>query len=356
MSWRKSLWRKILTSLITIFLVMLGGMYGIAEWYIHQHANQPLELGATFISSYASDLGVDPHQTLQAILEPTSQGGLGMKSVRLVSYWNNIEPTPGKYDFSGLDWQFALANQYGAKVSLAIGLRQPRWPECHIPDWASSEPKSAWESQLNNFIVAVINHYKDNPALQSYQLENEFFMKIFGQCSNFDRSRLVAEAKLVKATDPTHTLIISRSDNWVGVPVRQPTPDEFGISVYKRVYDYHFTRRYVEYPLPPWYYAFLAGAEKLISGKDMMIHELQAEPWLKSGPIQSSTQAEQAKSMTPELLKNRITYAEDTGMKTIELWGAEYWYWQKTKQNNPQYWSIVQQAVDAANMHNQRLQ
>src|SRR5581483_8742725 len=102
--------------------------------------------------------------TLQAMLEPASAGGLGMKQVRLVSYWGDIEPTKGSYDFSTLDWEFALANQYHTKVSLAVGLRQPRWPECHQPDWVNGEPSSVWEPQLYKFMQAVVDRYKNNPA------------------------------------------------------------------------------------------------------------------------------------------------------------------------------------------------
>lgn len=328
-------------------------MYSIAEWYIHKHASEPLNLGTTFIADYAQRLGLDPQQTLQAILKPASDGGLGMKSVRLVSYWSKIETSPGIYNFSYLDWQFAMANQYGAKVSLALGLRQPRWPECHQPAWTDKQPASVWQPQLNNFMLAVIDRYKANPALDSYQLENEFFLKIFGTCTNFDRNRLIAEAALVRQTDPNHTLIISRSNNWIGLPIGQPRPDQFGISVYKRVWDYHFTYRYVEYPLPSWFYAFLAGAGQILTGKDMMIHEMQAEPWLPKDQTISNdsgnTLEEQYKSMTPAILKKRIDYAEKTGIKTIELWGAEYWYWLKEKQGLPQEWNIVQQAVSQAN-------
>jgi hypothetical protein len=60
---------------------------------------------------------------------------LKIRHIRLVSYWKDIETSPGEYDFSKLDWQFDMANKYGAKVSLAMGMRQPRWPECHEPSW-----------------------------------------------------------------------------------------------------------------------------------------------------------------------------------------------------------------------------
>jgi hypothetical protein len=44
-----------------------------------------------------------------------------------------------------------------------------------------------------------------------------------------------------------------------GFPTGQPQPDEFSISVYRRVWDAGWTHRYMEYPFPAWYYAFLAG-------------------------------------------------------------------------------------------------
>jgi hypothetical protein len=188
-----------------VLVFWTGAAYGVAEWYIHKHKNQPLVLGASFIPDYAASFGLDPKDTLNSML-----GDLKLKQVRLVSYWKDIEPTPGQYDFSTLDWQFAMANQYGTKVSLSIGLRQPRWPECHEPSWANIDPKnkSAWQPQLYKFIEAVVNHYKNNPALQDYELENEFFMKVFGMCTDFDRSRLVDEFNLVKAMDPKHKIIV----------------------------------------------------------------------------------------------------------------------------------------------------
>jgi beta-galactosidase GanA len=67
---------------------------------------------------------------------------LGVRQFRLVSYWDKIEPEKGTYDFDELDWQFQKANDAHAKVSLAIGLRQPRWPECHMPSWQIGKPMS----------------------------------------------------------------------------------------------------------------------------------------------------------------------------------------------------------------------
>lgn len=328
---------RLFAGLLVIIMLTVSGMYAVAQWYIWQNRDKPLELGATFISDYAETLGVDPQETLGAIIYD-----LGVKNLRLVSYWDSIEGEKDNYDFSDLDWQFKMAEQANVKVSLAIGLRQPRWPECHMPGWAKSQNKSEWYPELRDFMVKVIERYRSSPALESYQLENEFFLTVFGKCTDFDRQRLVEEAALVKQTDPNHTLIISRSNNGIGLPVGKPTPDLFGVSVYKRVWDQTVTHRYFEYPFPAWFYASLAGGGKILTGKDLIIHELQAEAWtpasynIKDAPI-----SELYKSMNPERLKDRFKYGEATGMKRMDLWGVEWWYQMKTKRNAPELWETA---------------
>src|SRR5206468_4362139 len=127
--------------------------------------SKPMVFGASFIPDYASSLGVDPQATMDGMLN------IGVRHFRLVSYWSDMEQTQGQYDFSQLDWEFQKAEAKGAKISLAVGLRQPRWPECHMPDWASHESQAQWQPQLEQFMTAVVNRYKNSPALESYQLE-----------------------------------------------------------------------------------------------------------------------------------------------------------------------------------------
>jgi hypothetical protein len=294
-------------------------------------------MGVTFIPQYSRYFGLDPQDTMQAMIDE-----LGVKHFRLVSYWDEIEPTPGQYNFDELDWQFKKANDAGASISLAIGLRQPRWPECHMPTWAAQESKDQWFGDVKTFMGKVIERYKDNPALDSYQLENEFFMTVFGKCPDFTRDRLVDEYKFVKQQDPKTPVIVSRSNNWIGLPTGDPQPDEFGISVYKRVWDKTFTKRYFEYPLPAWFYASLAGWGEIFTGKDMIIHELQAEAWLPEGfDMRTAPLAEQNKSMNAERLKDRFEYGKATGMRTIYAWGAEWWYYRKVKLGDDSLWKVA---------------
>jgi hypothetical protein len=330
--------RRLVIAVICVVLVLVGAMYGIAEWYIHSEKG-PQQLGVSFIPDYAQSLGLNPEQTMDALTS------IGVKQFRLVSYWSDMEPSPGHYDFSQLDWEFQKAEAAHAKVILTVGLRQPRWPECHAPSWVdTSQPESQWQPQLEAFMKQVVERYKNSPSLESYQLENEYFLKGFGQCTNFSRQRLVSEYNLVKATDPDHPIIVSRSNNTLGFPVGQPQPDEFSVSVYRRVWDAGWTHRYLEYPQPAWFYAFLAGTQKIITGKDMMIGELQAEAWPPNGQtIQNTSLAEQNKSLDAKRLKSNFEFGKATGMRSIDMWGAEYWYYRDVKLHDPSLWNVAKQ-------------
>lgn len=330
---RRSFWQKTGLIMASILLLLLGSMYGIARWYTARHADEPLAIGATFIPSYAEYYGLDAKDTMQAIIDD-----LGIHRFRLVSYWNRIEPQNGQYDWSELDWQFDKVEQAGGQVSLAIGLRQPRWPECHWPDWAKKEPQSVWQPELYEFMTQVVERYKDRPSLVSYQLENEYFLEVFGDCPDHSRERLEEEFALVKQLDPDTPVTVTRSNNAVpSWPVGQPRADEIGASIYKRVWDRTLTKRYFEYPLPPWFYAFLAGAAELTTGRNTFIHEMQAEAWPPT-PMLETPIAEQDKSLPPEKLADRIQFGVDTGMRTIDLWGVEWWYWRKMKMGDASLW------------------
>ena len=314
----------------------LLGMYGIARWYQQSTKNQPVSLGVSFIAPYASYLGLDPHQTYLAILDD-----LHVKQLRLVSYWDQIEPIQGQYDFTELDWEMQQAASHGAKVSLSIGLRQPRWPECHAPDWINTtEPLAQWQPQLQTFMATVIHRYKNSAALASYQLENEFYLRNFGTCTDSSQSRLVSEFNMVKKIDHTHPIIMSRSDNFPEWPPLQPEADLTGMSVYRRVWDSTVSKRYFSYPLPSWYYAFLAGVQKIRTGHDSVLHELQTEAWAPDGKgIPDISLAEQNKSFNAARLKSTVAFGEQTGLKHIDLWGAEYWYYRMQTLHDPSVWN-----------------
>jgi hypothetical protein len=78
----------------------------------------------------------------------------------------------------------------------------------------------------------------------------------------------------------------------------------------------------------------------------MIIHELQAEAWMPEGfEIKTAPVEEQYKSMNPERLKDRFEYGRASGMRTMDLWGVEWWYWRKVKFNDPGLWDVAKSEV-----------
>ena len=346
---------RLIVILLTIIAVLFSAAsYGVAYWYQQKHKNEPLVIGTTFVAGYARYYGLDPKDTMQAMIDD-----IGFRQFRLVSYWDEIEKTQGIYNFSDLDWQFQMIEASGGKISLSLGLRQPRWPECHMPKWAESLPMTEWEPRLKDFIKVVMERYKDSPALESYQLENEYFLKVFGICPDHSRDRLIREYDFVKNIDKKHPVTITRSNNALGVPLGKPQPDEFGVSVYKRVWDKTVTKRYFEYPLPDWFYGGLAGAGEIVTGKDLIIHELQTEAWLPDTGEYAmndlNSLGEQYKSMNAERLKKRFEYGRESGIRTIYTWGSEWWYWHKVRANDPSMWNAAKEEVTNAQAANRDL-
>lgn len=327
--------------LICLTLVSFGLAIGIIIWfgwiyhsYIRAHSAEPYQPGISFSSQYAQELGLNPHQTFLALLND-----LGVRRFRLMSYWDTIEPQPGVYDFNDLDFQMNQTAAASAKVSLAIGLRQPRYPECHQPAWVGQLSPANQTKQLEAFMTVVVDRYRSSPALESYQLENEALNTVFGQCQNFDRSRLVAEFKLVKGLDPNHPIIMNVSNEY-GLPLRAPRGDEVGFSVYRRVYLAYQVNRYINYPFPAQFFGLKAALIEQLLHLPVIIHELQAEPW---GPFATEKMsiAEQNQSMDATRMLATVKYAQATGVHQYYLWGGEWWYWRLTKFHDPSLWNAA---------------
>lgn len=248
----------------------------------------------------------------------------GFSRFRLMSYWDELEPSQGKYNFRELDKQIKLIAQSKGTISLCLGARQPRWPENHWPEWAWQLTKAARSEALLKFIEIVVKRYEHYSCITSYQLENEALLKSFGLRPEIDRRRLRQEYALVKRLDPVRPIIMSASNSW-GIPLRRPIPDIVGFSYYQIHYDSK-RQRYTTALHKPWLHRYRALLIKLLWNRPSVIHELQLEPW---GPknIWEMPMKEQMKSMSLQQIRRNIKLARSTGLSPIDLWGAEWWYW-----------------------------
>ena len=328
---------------LSLLLITVFVSHSVVE-QLWRPVAQP-EYGVSFSADYARELGVDWRANFTALLDD-----LAIKNYRLMSYWDRIEPSAGRYVFDELDWQMDAVATRGGSVSLAIGLRQPRWPECRQPDWAAQlgENSGLWTAALNRYITAVVERYRDHPALKSYQLENEAKNKWFGSCKGAAPSdRLQQEFELVKRLDDTHPVTMSLSDQH-GLPLGQPIPDAYGFSVYRKVWNTQVPGLgfYLYYPTPLWYHRARKVLIERVKDRPIFIHELQAEPWCPVATKDCSID-EQNRSMSVEQLRANIDFARKIGAARIDLWGGEWWYWRKVHFGDASVWEAVRSELQS---------
>lgn len=266
----------------------------------------------------------------------------GFRRFRLMSYWDEVEARPGKYDFKELDRQIETISQAGGTVSLCLGARQPRWPENHWPDWAWQLSRSRRTEALLRFIKTVVKRYRKYECIVSYQLENEALLDNFGLKPDINRVRLRQEFELVKKLDPKRPIVMTTSTSW-GIPLRPPIPDIVGFSYYQVLFNIQ-RQDYTKAFHKVWLQKLKHRLIKLIWHKPSFIHELQLEPWGPKNIWEMSWQ-EQMKSMSPEIIRQNVKLARKTKLKPIDLWGAEWWFWCLKKQNKPNIYKAVLEAL-----------
>ncbi len=314
--------------LIGIILVLLG----IFSWLISKPVPEEITYGMSFNTFYAEDLGLDWQETYDAILDD-----LGVRHLRLAAHWPMIEPRDDVYDFSKLDYQIDRAEEVGAEVILGVGRRLPRWPECHTPDWAK---ELAWEEQqekIFEYITVVVNRYKDREVIKYWQVENEPFLEVFANdhCGDTDEDFFASEIDHFRELDHSRSLLVTDSGNLGTWRQAYKYGDLFGTSVYIHFWNPELGQ--FRTILPPWFYRLKEKIMGLWYGeRETFLIELSAEPWLLE-PITDVPIDIQYSRMDLEKLEDIIDYAAATRYERQYLWGAEWWYWIK-KKDQPEIW------------------
>lgn len=297
--------------------------------------NQPETIGVSFSQVQAERYHVDWQQNYTALLDD-----LGFKHLRIAAYWDRTEPAESQYDFSETDWMIAQAKARGAKVTLTIGQKLIRYPECHYPGWLDKNNASQVREQIDPYLTAVVDRYKNDPTVEAWQLENEFLLRSFGDCpdQNLTSSQLTHELSVVKQADASGRPVVLTQSDQFGFPLLGPFADVFGFSMYRNFWNTQL-QHYLSYPQTGNYNWLKAAWINFLTGQGIKIHELQAEAW---GPVgnENLSFAEANKTMNPELFNDNLAYARATRIKSFDLWGAEWWYALKN-QGHPEMWQAV---------------
>lgn len=333
--------KKLLIGILAVIFLFIGVLAAYLGFFISNPEKPATHTyGITFSKPFAKQMGLDWKETYLAILDE-----LRPDALRLVAYWPEVEPGQNVLDFTDLDWQVEEATRRGVSVMLSMGQKLPRWPECHYPAWlrdnVAREKREALshveQEELLAYVREVVAHYRNNSGVKSWQVENEPFLP-FGICPMLDEALLDREIAAVRELDPSRPIIISESgefSTWFGAARRA---DVIGTTLYRVVW--WKATGYVRYPIPEEFYWKKVGLIKNLFGKDVMIIELQAEPWAHL-QLYENTVEEMMKSMSPRQFVENLRYAHASRFSTMYLWGAEWWYWMKERQQNSFYWDTI---------------
>lgn len=325
---QKKTWKTLLYSLIGLVVVCLFTVILFAQ----KEKPEEIIYGMSFNTMYARELGLDWQETYDAIIDD-----LGVRHLRLAAHWPMVEPASNIYNFTELDYQIKKAESVGAEVVLAVGRRLPRWPECHVPDWARKLSTEERNSAQLSMVREVVERYKNSPAVVTWQVENEPFLEVFAfeHCGELDTELLDREIALVRELDDTRPILVTDSGNlgtWRGAYSRG---DMFGTSVYVHFWNPELGQ--FRTVLPPWVYRVKDNLMGVLYGeKPTVLIELSAEPWLLE-PITNVPIEVQFTRMNLEKFEDILEYAEATHFEEQYLWGAEWWYWLELK-GYPQMW------------------
>lgn len=293
-----------------------------------------IKWGVTFSPRQTEYIGLDTGAVYKALLDD-----MGVRRLRLMAPWYKIEPAPGKYDFSDVDWYLNEAKKRNATVILVLGRKLFRWPECHEPAWTRTLAKEEFETKVLALLQTSVNHFKQYDNVVAWQIENEATLP-FGECRepkpNWDLLR--REIDLVRRLDgrPIVSTESGELSSWLKIG---GVVDWLGVSLYRLTNNPFLGKIY--YPFRPGFYQKKAVLAQALNPnlKKVFISELQLEPW-GNKPLREMTLAEQYERMSWSRTQSIVNYAQHTGLPEIYIWGAEWWYWLKQVQKDDRFWKL----------------
>lgn len=322
----------------------------------------PRLLGTTFSQLQCRYLGLDYKETFKETQR------LGFDFVRLCTYWNEIEGKRGEFDFSAIDWLLDAAQDFDLPVILCVGMKTPRWPEFHFPEWIAEKYKvlrtdlpldrlPGLGDEAMVYTHRVVEHTRDCPNIVYWQVENEALNHAPVAAGRYLSSDFISsEIRLVREVIAPHQKIIFTfgADPPFGIQNAKrmlspllPQVDAIGFDVYTKVGMSYKIIKYVE--TLPFFWLNLRRWKDFVmtTGKEAWIAESQAEPWEPNKIV--AIEKQRYPSSNPVQAIKLASRLVSLGFERILLWGCEHWYWHK-KQGNREWWDAVLKYVKHASM------
>lgn len=321
----KTLIRRIILGLCVV--VLLGFVSVVLyRWFMQ---TKPIRYGITFSTIYSKELGLDYQKTFQHFVEE-----LGVRYVRLPVYWYEVEPKNNQFDWSKIDWIVNYSQNHGLKLTMVVGSKVPRWPECFVPNWASSLHADDQQKEVLELIQTTINRYKSFDTIERWQVENEPYFP-FGVCEQIREKDLNARIALVRSLDlrPIQMTVSGEMEPWGDLKNKT---DILGVSMYRKTWNKLFG--YFVYPFTPEFYRWRFMLAKPFFQK-VIVSELQAEPWFPES-IKSQSLSYWYSTFDATAFEDNIRFIEQTHAEEVYLWGAEWWEYMRVN-GDGRLWDVA---------------
>ncbi|MBL7158319.1 MAG: beta-galactosidase [Candidatus Omnitrophica bacterium] len=317
-------------------------------------------VGTTFSKKQCEYMEEDWKETYSEVLE------MGFGIIRLSAYWDEIQAEEGLYDFKVLDYQIRKAKEKGIPIVLCVGMKVPRWPEYFIPEWVLRNMKIApWDNVAKSdylrektlaFIKETVLRYADEDSIKYWQVENEPLDRVGTHGWWIGSDFLEEEVRLVRELDDAKRLIIVTLSthpnkvlsflNRLTTPTYQlkkaiPLADIIGLNVYPTIGQKIWKFDLVFKTNPNERINFIKKITDRVrrSGKEVWITELQAEPW--DPGILVHMKESPSLTASPGALLESFNEVRFLGIKTVLIWGVEYWIYREKRYKDSSWLNAV---------------
>ncbi len=318
---------------------------------------EPRRIGATFSLLQAEYLALDPRELFEATLEA------GFEPLRIIAYWDRIERRRGEYEWSSIEWQLDRAKAAGRHVILSYGVKAPRYPEFHVPDWLEAE------------VDRGSSMFDEDPRLLEHALAfQERMLALVGNDEIIDFIQPDNEGTRASIVTRTRRLSLgfvralvqharSRSNKpillCVGMPIflfefvlqvlsgghddvvhYTDLADVVGFNPFSRIANRVFGVD-MNFNPGPHYWPYLAWLRHRVvnSGQQAMVTELEAEPY-----DHGTDDWGRDSNVSPQLTNDLSGRLGRMGFGTQLAWGIEFAWWQRSA-GELRYWDNLVRLV-----------
>lgn len=321
-------------SIIIFFAVLavFAALIIISTWNFGD--DEEIVWGVNFSKKQADNLGVNWKFVFWKMLDEYKF----IKIIRMPIYWDEVEQSAGKYVFMDYTWMIEEAAKKNIGVIPVLGRRVPRWPECHEPWFYGLKSEAEKEQVILNFVKAEVEALKKYKNVIRWQVDNEPFLNVFGECPAGKDLLVQKEVELVRSLD-NRPIVITESGELSSWMRGAKLADVLGVSLYRKTWNTNWG--WFQYPLPPAFYYYKAKIVELLSGVKKIINtELQVEPWAQGGDLTKMSLVDQRYAMDLVGVKNSVKFAQRAGFDEIYLWGVEWWWWLGEETGDWSYWEF----------------